>query len=129
MVDFNPNVKLNTPVMANDTAGVPPIVLCLVDPKTCAKSQAQASDRFEQQPEKQPIMLDPNDKFIPSSNPDNIKEFAASKQMLGAKFNPEEAKKFGEEALKWGKRIWTGMEVYDTLDGYRQRFTNDEKNL
>lgn len=131
MVDFNPNVSMNPTTMANGTENVPPIVLCLTDPKAGLKAQAQAPDRFEKQPQKQqPIMMDPNDKFIPSSTPENgMKQLALQNQTLGAKFNPEEAKKFGEEALKWGKRIWTGMEVYDTLDGYRQRFTNDDKNV
>ena len=131
MVNFNPNVSLNPINMANGAENIPPIVLCLTDPKAGLKAQAQAPDRFEKQPqEKPPVMIDSNDKFVPSSNPDNnLKEFTAPNQMLGAKFNPEEAKKFGEEALKWGKRVWTGMEIYDTLDGYRQRFTNDDKNV
>ena len=131
MVNFNPNLAMNPPIMANGTENVPPIVLCLTDPKAGLKAQAQAPDKFERQPQKQlPIMIDPNDRFILSSASKNdMKQVVSQDQMLGAKFNPEEAKKFGEEALKWGKRIWTGMEVYDTLDGYRQRFTNDDKNV
>ncbi len=109
-----------------DTDKVPPIVL-YNRPKQFV--MASPNDGFAKQtPEDKPIMLDVNDKFVQSSD-----ENEEPKQLLGnaygnvgAKFNPKAVKSFGEEALKWGRRIWTGLEIYDTLDGYRERFTKDK---
>lgn len=119
MVDFSK--------VSGQTSSAPPIILQLVDTKQnnlgTPVELNNVPDSFEKSEMEQPISIDPNDKFVINSG--QPKEFANT--TLGAKYNPEEAKKFGQEAWKWGKRIWGGIELYDTLDGYKDRFTKDDK--
>lgn len=117
MVDFSK--------VTGQTNSYPPIILQLNDnkPNNMPKlANFNYNDSFDKKKEhKRGVFIDPNDKFeMANSQP---KEF--ENQTLGAKYNPKEAKKFGEEALKWGKRVWTGFEIYDTIDGYRERFSNN----
>ena len=123
----NFNLASSSKFKDKDTDDVPPIVLYNRRPKQFV--MASPNDGFDKQtPEDKPLMLNVNDKFVLSSD-----ENGEPKQLLGnsygnigAKFNPKAVKNFGEEALKWGKRIWVGLEIYDTLDGYRERFTKDK---
>ena len=117
MVDFSK--------VTGQTNSYPPIILQLNDnkPNNMPKlANFNYNDSFDKKKEhKRGVFIDPNDKFeMANSQP---KEF--ENQTLGAKYNTKEAKKFGEEALKWGKRVWTGFEIYDTIDGYRERFSNN----
>ena len=117
MVDFSK--------VTGQTNSYPPIILQLNDNKSNNMPKLanfNYNDSFDKKKEhKRGVFIDPNDKFeMANSQP---KEF--ENQTLGAKYNPKEAKKFGEEALKWGKRVWTGFEIYDTIDGYRERFSNN----
>ena len=103
----------------------PPIVLQLNDNKpnnVYRLANFNYNDSFDKNKEhKRGVFVDPNDKFEMANR--QPKEF--TEQTLGAKYKPKEVKKFGEEALKWGKRVWTGFEIYDTIDGYRERFRNN----
>ncbi len=104
----------------------PPIILQLNDNKPNNMHRLanfnDKPDSFDKKKEhKRGVFVDPNDKFEMANRPP--KEF--ENQTLGAKYNPKEVKKFGEEALKWGKRVWTGFEIYDTIDGYRERVSNN----
>lgn len=117
--------EIDTRIGAN--CANPPIILQLQSPKPAMliAPQVNKDDSFEKDKKDNPIMIDPNDKFVSSS--DNVQpQCLVSEPMLGAKYNPKTVKKYGEEALKWGKRIWTGFEIYDTLDGYRERFKSNE---
>ena len=103
----------------------PPIVLQLNDNKpnnVYRLANFNYNDSFDKNKEhKRGVFVDPNDKFEMANR--QPKEF--TEQTLGAKYKPKEVKKFGEEALKLGKRVWTGFEIYDTIDGYRERFSNN----
>ena len=117
MVDFSK--------VTGQTNSYPPIILQLNDNKSNNMPKLanfNYNDSFDKKKEhKRGVFVDPNDKFEMANR--QPKEF--ENQTLGAKYNPKEAKKFGEEALKWGKRVWTGFEIYDTIDGYRERFSNN----
>ena len=117
MVDFSK--------VTGQTNSYPPIILQLNDNKSNNMPKLanfNYNDSFDKKKEhKRGVFIDPNDKFEMANR--QPKEF--ENQTLGAKCNPKEAKKFGEEALKWGKRVWTGFEIYDTIDGYRERFSNN----
>ena len=117
MVDFSK--------VTGQTNSYPPIVLQLNDnkPNNMPKlANFNYNDSFDKKKEhKRGVFIDPNDKFEMANRPP--KEF--ENQTLGAKYNPKEAKKIGEEALKRGKRVWTGFEIYDTIDGYRERLSNN----
>ncbi len=122
----NFSLASNSKFKDKDTDNVPPIVL-YNRPKQFVMSSPK--DGFAKQtPEDKPLMLDLNDKVILSSdeNEEPKQLLGNSYGNIGAKFNPKAVKNFGEEALKWGKRIWTGLEIYDTLDGYRERLTKDK---
>lgn len=113
--------------VSGQTPSAPPIILQLVDNKPNdmygAVNLNEKPDSFEKKKEdKQPTTADPNDKFVNT----NEQPKAFSEQKLGAKYSPKEVKKFGEEALKWGKRVWAGLEFYDTVDGYRERLSKDD---
>ena len=111
-----------------DTDDVPPIVLYNRQKQFI---MASPQDGFSKQiPEDKPIILDINDKFVlaPDEKEEPKQFLGNSYGNIGAKFNPKAVKNFGEEALKWGKRIWTGLEIYDTLDGYKERFTKDKSD-
>ena len=103
----------------------PPIVLQLNDNKpnnVYRLANFNYNDSFDKNKEhKRGVFVNPNDKLEMANR--QPKEF--TEQTLGAKYKPKEVKKFGEEALKWGKRVWTGFEIYDTIDGYRERFSNN----
>ena len=117
MVDFSK--------VTGQTNSYPPIVLQLNDNKpnnVYRLANFNYNDSFDKNKEhKRGVFVDPNDKFEMANR--QPKEF--TEQTLGAKYKPKEVKKFGEEALKWGKRVWTGFEIYDTIDGYRERFSNN----
>ena len=111
-----------------DTDDVPPIVL-YNRPKQFVMASPQ--DGFSKQiPEDKPIILNVNDRFILFSDENSEPKLLLGNSYgnIGAKFNPKAVKNFGEEALKWGRRIWTGLEIYDTLDGYKERFTKDKSD-
>lgn len=105
-----------------DTNNVPPIILQNRMPQQFLAVSACEPDSFQKHKEKNPIMIDPNDKFVKIVDGEP-KEFAA-KQMVGAKFDPKTAKKVGKELWEWGGKLWTLIEVYDTIDGYRERYNN-----
>lgn len=109
MVNFNPNFGLDRdkhPTMANGTNGVPPIVLCLTQPKPFAT--ACQEDKFErQQPKEKPIMLDPNDKFVKVANRPN-----QDGQMLGSAIKPSMV----EDALKYGKDLY---DIYNATQEFK----------
>lgn len=114
--------EINTNV--GNANGYPPIILQNRKPEYCF-SQTCPPDSFEKPNQQfEPIIIDPNDKFVKTVD-NNIKNLSVEHQMLGAKFNPKETKKVMEEAWKWGKRIWGAAEIYDTIDGYRERFNKD----
>ena len=110
-----------------DTDDVPPIVLYN---KSKQFVMASPNDGFAKQtPEDKPLMLDLNDKLVLASddNEEPKQLLGNSYGNIGARFNPKVIKNIGEEVLKWGRRIWPGLEIYDTLDGYRERFTKKDK--
>lgn len=119
MVDFSK--------VSGQTPSAPPIILQLADNKPNNMHRLanfnDKPDSFDKKKEhKRGVFVDPNDKFEMANRPP--KEF--ENQTLGAKYNPKEVKKFGEEALKWGKRVWAGLEFYDTVDGYKERLSKDD---
>ena len=123
----NFNLASSSKFKDKDTDDVPPIVL-YSRPKQFV--MALSKDGFDKQtPEDKPLMLNVNDKFVLLSddNQEPQQLLGNSYGNIGARFNPKVVKNIGEEALKWGRRIWTGLEIYDTLDGYRERFTKKDK--
>lgn len=122
----NFNLASSSRFADKDTDDVPPIVL-YNKPKQFVMGTSK--DGFDKQtPEDKPLMLlDANDKFVLSKENENPKPLSVNKYgNVGAKFNPKEGKKFGEEFLKWCKRVWAGLEIYDTIDGYKERLTKDK---
>jgi len=110
-----------------DTQNYPPIVLYNRQPAQFAVA-APKTDSFELASRKEkPIVIDPNDKFVLThSEEDEQPQQLVGEHMLGAKFNPKTVKNAGKEAWKWAGRIWTAAEIYDTIDGYKERFSKNK---
>ena len=112
--------RINT---ATNTENIPQIVLYNRKPQqmVClAANEEQDSFKKEKKGIPTPILLDPNDKFILNNDDSSEPKILMNDNMLGASVNSKKMK----DMFKWGKRIWTGLEIYDTIDGYRDRFSD-----
>ncbi len=111
------NISLNSNGCAQDNLQIRTKAQLAKVPMVNLETKPDSFESSEKEPEL--INIDPNDTYT-QENPETAnntqKNFIGSAK-LGASINPT-------QIIKWGGRLWAAAEIYDTLDGYYERFKN-----
>ena len=86
----------------------------------------QKPDTFEKQKNEDDIIQNPDDVYV---NQDE-QMLGASPHKICAKMKlprkiPPKVEGYLDDAWKWTKRAWSAAELYDTVDGYKDRLTQE----